>query len=238
MSHGRVPFFATRWAVHGAHVEYASVLCPLCNQRKARRGCPALHQQICAVCCATKRLSEIACPADCAYLASAREHPPAAAVRQQQRDATLVMRLLQDFNQRQAELLFAVARAIIRYEPPPFQALNDDDIAQAAASLAATSETAGRGLIYEHRPSSGAATHLAAALKTLLTEVGAYRDSSVERDLASALRRIESTITELRATGSGESSAFRTFLTRILKAADPRDGPPVEETPAPRLIVS
>lgn len=148
------------------------------------------------------------------------------------------MRLLQDFNQRQSELLFTIARAIVRYEPPPFQSFTDDDLAQAVGSLAATSETAGRGVIYEHQPSSAAAAHLAAALKGLLREVGAYRDSSVERDLAAALRRIESIITEMRATRSGEPSAFRVFLMRILKASGPDDGPPAEETAAPRLIVS
>ena len=63
-----------------------AVVCPLCGERTARRGCPALGQQICAVCCGTKRLIEIALPGDCVYLASAREHPPAVAVRQQQRD--------------------------------------------------------------------------------------------------------------------------------------------------------
>jgi hypothetical protein len=198
-----------------------------------------VRQQICAVCCATKRLAEIACPDDCAYLASAREHPSAAAVRQQQRDARLVMQLLQDLNQRQSELLFAIARSIIRYEPPPFQLHNDDDIAQAAGSLAATSETAGRGVIYEYRPASAAAVHLAAALKMMLREGGAYRDSSIERDLASALRRIESTIGEMRVNGSGEPAAFRAFLTRILKAAGPDDdGAPAAETSAHRLIVS
>ncbi len=51
--------------------------CPLCSQRKARRACPALGHQICAVCCGTKRLTQIPCPSDCVYLASAREHPPA-----------------------------------------------------------------------------------------------------------------------------------------------------------------
>src|ERR1700704_4766830 len=58
-----------------------AVVCPLCGQRKARRGCPALDKQICAVCCGTKRLVQIECPPDCAYLAVAREHRPPAAAR-------------------------------------------------------------------------------------------------------------------------------------------------------------
>jgi hypothetical protein len=215
------------------------VSCPLCTQRKARRACPALQQQICAVCCATKRLTEIACPPDCAYLASAREHPPAAAVRQQHRDAALVMRLVQDFNQRQSELLFVVARALISYEPPPFQSLNDADIAEAVSALAATSETAGRGVIYEHRAASGPGAHLASALRALLTEAGAYRDSAIERDLASALRRLEAILVETRTAESAQGAAvFLTFLRRILASPDATERPSSDADRAPRLIVS
>ena len=43
-------------------------VCPPCGARRARRGCPALADQICAVCCGTKRLVQIECPADCAWL--------------------------------------------------------------------------------------------------------------------------------------------------------------------------
>ena len=38
------------------------MLCSLCGQRRAKRACPALGQQIWPVCCATKRLVEIRCP--------------------------------------------------------------------------------------------------------------------------------------------------------------------------------
>ena len=51
--------------------------CPLCGARKARRACPGVGRDICAVCCGTKRLVEIRCPATCGYLQSARVHPAA-----------------------------------------------------------------------------------------------------------------------------------------------------------------
>src|SRR5262245_66624797 len=85
-----------------------NVLCPLCGARKARRGCPALNKQICAVCCGTKRLVEIACPSDCTWLASAREHPPAVAVRQQRHDLGLLVQFMRDLNRRQSQLFFLV----------------------------------------------------------------------------------------------------------------------------------
>src|SRR5437867_2016399 len=81
--------------------EAGRMLCPLCGQRKARRGCPALNQTICAVCCGTKRITEIACPADCGYLASAREHPAAVVRRQHERDLMAVLPTVRDLSARQ-----------------------------------------------------------------------------------------------------------------------------------------
>src|SRR5205809_6128448 len=122
------------------------VLCPLCGERRARRGCPALGHQICAICCGTKRLVQIACPSDCAWLASAREHPPAAAVRQQQRDVGAYVQVLRDLNERQSQLLLIISTFLVRYEPPELQPVIDDDVAEAAAAVAATFEASARGV--------------------------------------------------------------------------------------------
>ena len=85
-----------------------AVVCPLCGNRRARRACPALGKQICAICCGTKRLVEIDCPADCVWLASAREHPPAALVRQQQRDIVTLVQVARDFSERQSQFFFMI----------------------------------------------------------------------------------------------------------------------------------
>ena len=130
------------------------MLCPLCGTRRARRGCPALGHQICAVCCGTKRLVQIACPSDCAWLASAREHPPAVVVRQQQHDVGVLLQVMRDFNERQSQLFLLISTFLVRYEAPELQPLIDDDVAEAMAALAATFETSARGVIYEHRPAS------------------------------------------------------------------------------------
>ena len=114
-------------------------------------------QQICAVCCGTKRLTQIQCPDDCGYLAVAREHPPAATARQQQLDVELLLQFVRDFSQRQSQLFAMTLTFLVRYQPPELQPLNDDDVLDAAAALAATFETASRGVIYEHRPASAPA---------------------------------------------------------------------------------
>src|SRR5215467_4752318 len=109
------------------------VVCSLCGSRRGKRACPALGQSICAVCCGTKRLVEIQCPSDCSYLASAREHPPVAAVRQQQRELEVIRTLVRDLNERQAQLFYVTAMALLRYEPPQFQSLIDSDVVEAAS---------------------------------------------------------------------------------------------------------
>ena len=71
------------------------MLCPVCNQRKAKRTCPALGKQICTVCCGTKRLVEITCPTDCSYLSSSRAHTPEAVQRQQEIDRAMLLPIVQ-----------------------------------------------------------------------------------------------------------------------------------------------
>jgi hypothetical protein len=48
--------------------------CPVCNQKKAKRFCPAKGTQVCPHCCGEKRILEIDCPDDCQYLESGRRH--------------------------------------------------------------------------------------------------------------------------------------------------------------------
>jgi hypothetical protein len=210
------------------------VLCSLCRQRKARRYCPALGYQICAVCCGTKRLTEIRCPSDCPYLASAREHPAAAVVRRQQHDVQLLVDSVRDFNDRQSQLFFLVATFLIQYEPPELHALYDADVAEAATALAATFDTASRGVIYEHRAQSLPAERLAAGLKPVLLEAGKSGGTAFERDAAVVLKRIA----EAAAAGAPDQPRrFIDLLRRVIRkpeGAGP-DGPQPRD--APRLIV-
>jgi hypothetical protein len=217
-----------------------TVVCPLCGNRRARRGCPAVGQQICAVCCGTKRLVEINCPSDCVWLASAREHPPAAAVRQQQRDRALLMPLMLDFTERQAELFFLIASFIVRYEPPELHPLYDEDVAEGTGALASTFETASRGVIYEHRAGSLPAERLSAALKPALAEMGRGFGSAFERDAAAVLRRLAALAGDVRALEPGNRRALLEMLRRIVTAfpaADAKNAAGNTEPPPSSLIV-
>jgi hypothetical protein len=225
---------ATKW--RSAARKIRSVTCPLCQQRKARRACPALGHQICAVCCGTKRLTEIRCPSDCVYLASAREHPPAVAVRRRQQDVGSLLGAMRDFNQRQSELFVLVCTFVSRYKPIEWESPSDQDVVDAISSLASTFETAAKGIIYEHRPPSATAERLATALKPAILEAGRSGGTAFERDATVVLRRIADVATELR-TASGATTAFLDLLHRTIQREDDSTqsgAPPQEPT---RLIV-
>ena len=212
------------------------MVCPLCGTRRARRGCPALDKQICAVCCGTKRLVQIRCPSDCAWLATAREHPPATVVRQRQQDVGILSRALRDLSERQSQLLFLIATFLATYQPTELHAPIDDDVVEAISSLAATFETASRGLIYDHRPASVLAERLATALRPVLEEAGRGAGSSFERDAAVVLRRLEESVRDVRTFDQTNRQAFLDLLRRVMSPSP--DDPPVAETPDhPRLIV-
>ena len=48
--------------------------CAICEKRKEKRFCPAVHGRICPQCCGEQREITLDCPSDCVYLQQAREH--------------------------------------------------------------------------------------------------------------------------------------------------------------------
>jgi hypothetical protein len=190
--------------------------CPLCRSRKARRACPALNQTICPVCCGTKRLTEIQCPDDCPYLASAREHPAAVVKRQQEHDVAILLPTLQGLTERQYQLFFLFQSLIARHTPEGFARLVDDDVAEAAAVVASTIETAARGVIYEHAAQSRLAQRLANEMKTMLAEMRQQGATVYDREAAIVLRAIEKGARETRTMEPGDTS-YLTLMARLLQ---------------------
>jgi hypothetical protein len=217
-----------------------TVVCPLCGNRRARRGCPALGKQICAICCGTKRLVEIDCPPDCPWLASAREHPPAALVRQQQRDVAMLVQFVRDFSERQSRLFFLISTFLVGYQPSELQPFIDDDVAEGMAALAATFETASRGVIYDHRPASLPAERMISELKPMLLDAGRGAGSAFERDAAVVLRRVEKSVRGVRGDEPDNRRTFLDLLGRVIKEPSGPDSSKGDAAQAPastRLIV-
>jgi hypothetical protein len=176
--------------VHFSYAKLGAVSCPLCNRRRARRSCPALGREICAVCCGTKRLVEINCPADCVYLAAARVHPPAQVKRQHERDVRFLGPLVADLREPQIAVLMVLQEAIRRYRPTALPRLTDVDVHEAADALASTYETARRGILYDHQPASLQASRLAQHLRTSIARLTEEGGQVAERAAAAALRVI------------------------------------------------
>src|SRR5688572_11343099 len=151
--------------------EAEEMSCPACGQRKARRHCPALGQTICPVCCGTKRQVEIRCPSDCGYLTSSREHPAAVVRRQQERDVATLLPTIRHLTERQYQLFFLFQMVVARHTPDGFTRLVDDDVAEAAGTLASTFETSTRGVIYEHTAQSTLAQALITAMNALVAQM-------------------------------------------------------------------
>ena len=218
--------------------------CPLCRRRRARRACPALGHQICAVCCGTKRLREIRCPSDCTYLVSARTHPPAVVRRQQERDARFLLPIIDGLGRRQYQLFFVVQATVHRLAETDEMPVNDDVVRDTAQALAATYETASKGIIYEHRPSSLPAERLARELKPLLEGKDGRGPVASERDLLEVLRRVERAATDARKTLDGGTHAYLDLVGRVMRSSSDGDmedsdgtAPAKTADPAPSVII-
>jgi hypothetical protein len=208
--------------------------CPLCHTRKPRRACPALQQTICPVCCGTKRLTEIQCPDDCTYLTSSREHPAAVVKRQQEHDVAILLPTLHGLTERQHQLFFLFQSLIARHTPEGFSRLLDDDVAEAAAAVAATLETASRGVIYEHAAQSLPAQRLASEMKAMVADMEKQGVRVYDREVAIVLRAIEKGARETRRIEPGDAS-YLTLMARLLQRNRTGEKPPAE--PARSLII-
>lgn len=199
------------------------MVCPSCGQRKGRRDCPALGQTICRVCCGTKRLTEIPCPRSCPYLTSAREHPPAVVLRQQERDAHLLLAMIAGFDEGQQQLFLLLQSVILGHQPDGFARLTDDDVADAAGALASTLETASRGVIYEHAARSLPARKLAEELGEMVGEAREGGLAIGDADAAVVLRAIARGVERVRSAIPADDSAYVGLLSRMLPP-DEEDG--------------
>ncbi len=122
--------------------------CVLCDQRKAKRFCPAKNALICPQCCGEKRVLEIDCPETCGYLKSGRERDiqdytkrirsmgPNAYEKNQ--------RLLHEHQDAIARIEYLLARE--RLSDPN---LTDNNVVQAISVLLETYRTEDKGVLYE-----------------------------------------------------------------------------------------
>jgi hypothetical protein len=199
-----------------------------------------LGYQICAVCCGTSRLVDIACPATCGYLHTSREHPAAAVRRQQEHDVTLLLPALEGLSDAQQELLSPVFSVLLRHGAGGLAAARDPEVADGITALVATFDTAERGVIYEHRPTTLPGQRIVADLKEVFAEASQRRGRPVDGDAAAVLRRIQKLADTVRKASPGSETAFLELVGRAaaMRAAAASAAPDRQDTAArPAIII-
>jgi len=143
--------------------------CPICNNRKVKRFCPARGENICAVCCGTEREVTIDCPSDCPHLVASREYDEGRRQVDWSKIPFADVRIPMDFAQSHSLLLATLISSIWEYARDHRQVVDTDAIA-ALQALAETYRTLSSGLYYEKPPDYLYQRDLYNALKTALEE--------------------------------------------------------------------
>jgi hypothetical protein len=152
-----------------------------------------------------------------------------------ERDLAMLLGIVRDFTHTQSELFILVVTTISRHAAPELTPLVDEDVGEAAATLAATFETASRGVIYEHQTTSLNAGRLATALKAVFQQAGKSGGTPFERDAALVLRQVEAGVRSTRAAEPDNPRAFLGLIERTMRKTDPAADTSPE--PSSRLIV-
>jgi hypothetical protein len=194
------------------------VSCAICEKRKEKRFCPAIHGRICPQCCGEQREVTLDCPSDCVYLQQAREHEKPRGMGDVDPAALfLEVEVGDDFLYQQQHLIMGLTFALAKSVRAD-RNLNDADLIAAVSSLAKSQETlVNSGLHYERPITNAAQLMVAAEVQNMLKEfreaqqkhIGyvQLRDSEVLRALVFIVRMAHG-----RTSGRPKSRAFADFL--------------------------
>jgi hypothetical protein len=158
------------------HTELYMALCKICETRRPRRFCPAVHGEICAPCCGREREVSLDCPLDCQYLREARKHERPAEMNPDE-FPNQDIRISEAFLRDHEELLLAIGRAVLAAALSTPGAV-DSDLREAFAALIRTQRTLDSGLYYETRPDKPVAAELCRRIQAAADE---FRRGETER---------------------------------------------------------
>jgi hypothetical protein len=162
------------------------ILCKICGKRRARRACPAVHGDICAICCGTEREVSLSCPLECDYLQEAhRREKPLPLTPEQFSYPEIVV--TEEFVQAHEELLLFCIYAIVQAATRTSGSI-DSDVMAALEALIQTQRTSQSGLIYETR----AENNIAAAIqRSFSASLDDYQKLRAERETEVPVRDTE-----------------------------------------------
>jgi hypothetical protein len=163
----------SRWC-HNAYEE-PRLSCAICEIRKEKRFCPAIHGRICPQCCGEQREVTLDCPSDCPYLQQARAHEkPRSSGEIDPSSLFLQVEIPDQYLYEHEHLLMGVTYALAKavHSDPT---LNDRDLIAALSALSASYERlVNSGLHYEQPLTSAAQQRVAAEVENMIKE---YRDA-------------------------------------------------------------
>jgi hypothetical protein len=194
------------------------VSCAICEKRKEKRFCPAVHGRICPQCCGEQREVTLDCPSDCVYLQQAREHEKPRPMEALVPAALFLQVEIGDqFIYEHEHLVMGLTYALAKSAQEE-RSLKDSDLLAALTSLTRTYETlVNSGLHYEEPFAGVSQQAVVVEVQKMLKEYREaeqkhlgyvrLRDSEVLRALVFLVRMAHG-----RTSGRPKSRAFVDFL--------------------------
>jgi hypothetical protein len=216
------------------------VSCAICEIRKEKRFCPAVHGRICAQCCGEQREVTLDCPSDCAYLLQAREHEKARSAGDlDPASLFLQIELGDQFLYEHEHLIMGLSFALSKVARAD-RAVNDRDLIAGISSLVRGYERlVNSGLVYEEPAQGLLPQAVAAELQNMVKEYreaeqkhtgfSRLRDSEVLKALVFLIRMAYS-----HTSGRPKSRSFLDFLRAQFPERDSELSTPVQA--ASRII--
>ena len=191
--------------------------CAICENRKEKRFCPAVHGRICPQCCGEQREVTLDCPSDCVYLRQARQHEKPRSLETLDRSALFPnVEIGDQFLYEQQHLILGISFTLAKRAKAD-RSIRDSDLILALTALAGSYETlAASGLHYESAGTNIIHQAIAVEIQNMVKEYreaehnAGYtrlRDSDVLRALVFLLR-----MGLTRTSGRPKSRAFVEFL--------------------------
>ena len=166
------------WRLSTPPTEVLWLTCTICNLRKEKRFCLALHDRICPQCCGEQREITLECPSECSYLQQARQHEKPRDIPENPPEEMFpAIRLRQDFVDQHKPLIGGILGTLGKVSRTD-RHLKDRELIGALANMVRSQQTLiASGLVYEQTLPNPAQQALIGTLRQVLDE---YREVEKE----------------------------------------------------------
>jgi hypothetical protein len=192
--------------------------CAICEKRKEKRFCPAVHGRICPQCCGENREITLDCPSDCVYLQQARQHEGPRSLQDLDQAALFPrVEIGEQFLYEHQHLLLGINYALVKSARADRDLVDADLIAALAASARTYETLVNSGLHYEAPIASIARQSVVAEIQHMIKE---FREAELKHTGSARLRDSEvltalvflTRVAHTRTSGRPKSRAFIDFL--------------------------